>query len=80
MSRNTLYLDSAGALALRSYRSLPALTDTHCFAPSQVDTINQLKTNREFFLSFSKDPQQFIQKWLVSQSRDLKSLGGGAGN
>lgn len=38
----------------------------------QVDTINQLKTNREFFLSFSKDPQQFIQKWLVSQSRDLK--------
>ncbi|XP_075970015.1 brahma-associated protein 60 isoform X2 [Anticarsia gemmatalis] len=40
-----------------------------------VDTINQLKTNREFFLSFSMDPQQFIQKWLVSQSRDLKSLG-----
>ncbi|CAD0238296.1 unnamed protein product [Spodoptera littoralis] len=37
-----------------------------------VDTINQLKTNREFFLSFSMDPQQFIQKWLVSQSRDLK--------
>nr|XP_049695483.1 brahma-associated protein of 60 kDa isoform X2 [Helicoverpa armigera] len=45
-----------------------------------VDTINQLKTNREFFLSFSMDPQQFIQKWLVSQSRDLKSMGGaGAG-
>ncbi|XP_045783626.1 brahma-associated protein of 60 kDa-like [Maniola jurtina] len=44
-----------------------------------VDTINQLKTNREFFLSFSKDPQQFIQKWLVSQSRDLKSMGSGAG-
>ncbi|OWR48827.1 SWI/SNF-related matrix-associated actin-dependent regulator of chromatin subfamily D member 1 [Danaus plexippus plexippus] len=42
-----------------------------------VDTINQLKTNREFFLSFSKDPQQFIQKWLVSQSRDLKTMGGG---
>ncbi|KAF9824187.1 hypothetical protein SFRURICE_002308 [Spodoptera frugiperda] len=45
-----------------------------------VDTINQLKTNREFFLSFSMDPQQFIQKWLVSQSRDLKSMGSaGAG-
>ncbi|XP_041977415.1 brahma-associated protein of 60 kDa [Aricia agestis] len=42
-----------------------------------VDTINQLKTNREFFLSFSKDPQQFVQKWLLSQSRDLKTLGGG---
>lgn len=49
--------------------SFPSLTT---FAPPQVDTINQLKTNREFFLSFSKDPQQFIHKWLVSQSRDLK--------
>lgn len=37
-----------------------------------VDTINQLKTNREFFLSFAKDPQQFIHKWIVSQTRDLK--------
>ncbi|XP_060810895.1 brahma-associated protein of 60 kDa isoform X2 [Amyelois transitella] len=45
-----------------------------------VNTINQLKTNREFFLSFSKDPQQFIQKWLVSQSRDLKTMSGGAGS
>lgn len=45
----------------------------------QVDTINQLKTNREFFLSFSMDPQQFIQKWLVSQSRDLKVSVGPAG-
>jgi SWI/SNF-related matrix-associated actin-dependent regulator of chromatin subfamily D len=42
-----------------------------------VDTINQLKTNREFFLSFAKDPQQFIYKWIVSQTRDLKV--GGAG-
>lgn len=37
-----------------------------------VDTINQLKTNREFFLSFAKDPQQFIHKWIISQMRDLK--------
>lgn len=37
-----------------------------------VDTINQLKTNREFFLSFAKDPQQFINKWIISQTRDLK--------
>ncbi|KAG7307326.1 SWI SNF- matrix-associated actin-dependent regulator of chromatin sub D [Plutella xylostella] len=41
-----------------------------------VDTINQLKTSREFFLSFSKDPQLFTQKWLVSQSRDLKTMTG----
>ena len=28
-----------------------------------------MKTNREFFLSFAKDPQLFINKWLISQSR-----------
>lgn len=37
-----------------------------------VDTINQLKTNREFFLSFAKEPQTFIHRWIVSQTRDLK--------
>lgn len=45
-----------------------------------VDTINQLKTNREFFLSFSKDPQQFIQKWIISQTRDLKTMTDVIGN
>jgi len=39
-----------------------------------VETINQLKTNREFFLSFAKDPQEFINNWLISQTRDLKVL------
>lgn len=37
-----------------------------------VETINVSKTNREFFLGFAKDPQQFIAKWLISQNRDLK--------
>ena len=37
-----------------------------------VETISQLKTNREFFLSFAKDPQEFINNWLISQTRDLK--------
>ncbi|GBP51486.1 Brahma-associated protein of 60 kDa [Eumeta japonica] len=45
-----------------------------------VDTIHQLKTNREFFLSFSRDPQQFVHRWLVSQARDLKAITEGAGN
>ena len=40
----------------------------------------QLKTNREFFLSFAKDPQNFIHKWIVSQSRDLKSMTDVVGN
>jgi len=37
-----------------------------------VETINQLKTNRDFFLGFAKNPQEFINSWLVSQTRDLK--------
>uniref|UniRef100_T1JM85 DM2 domain-containing protein n=1 Tax=Strigamia maritima TaxID=126957 RepID=T1JM85_STRMM len=45
-----------------------------------VETINQLKTHREFFLSFAKDPQQFINKWLISQSRDLKTMTDVVGN
>merc|ERR1712045_1011736 len=45
-----------------------------------VDTINTMKTQREFYLSFSKDPQLFINKWLISQSRDLKMMTDVAGN
>ena len=39
-----------------------------------IDSINQLKQNREFYLSFADDPQGFICKWLASQSRDLKMI------
>jgi len=45
-----------------------------------VENINQLKTNREFFLSFAKDPQQFINKWIISQTRDLKTMTDVVGN
>lgn len=37
-----------------------------------IEYINQLKTERDFMLSFSNNPQEFIQDWLKSQSRDLK--------
>ncbi|CAF1099266.1 unnamed protein product [Rotaria sordida] len=37
-----------------------------------IDSINQLKQTREFYLTFADDPQGFICKWLASQSRDLK--------
>ncbi|KAH8319211.1 hypothetical protein KR074_002404 [Drosophila pseudoananassae] len=45
-----------------------------------VDTINQMKTNREFFLSFAKDPQMFIHRWIISQTRDLKLMTDVVGN
>lgn len=34
-----------------------------------VETINSMKTHREFYLSFARDPQLFINKWLISQSK-----------
>uniref|UniRef100_A0A8C7CTH6 SWI/SNF related BAF chromatin remodeling complex subunit D1 n=1 Tax=Oncorhynchus kisutch TaxID=8019 RepID=A0A8C7CTH6_ONCKI len=39
-----------------------------------IETINQLKTQREFMLSFARDPQGFINDWLQSQCRDLKTM------
>nr|XP_014345877.1 PREDICTED: SWI/SNF-related matrix-associated actin-dependent regulator of chromatin subfamily D member 1 [Latimeria chalumnae] len=45
-----------------------------------IETINQLKTQREFMLSFARDPQGFINDWLQSQCRDLKSMTDIVGN
>ncbi|XP_070212154.1 SWI/SNF-related matrix-associated actin-dependent regulator of chromatin subfamily D member 1-like isoform X3 [Littorina saxatilis] len=45
-----------------------------------VETINQLKTNREFFLSFARQPQEFLNNWLISQTRDLKTMADVVGN
>jgi len=45
-----------------------------------VETINQLKTNRDFFLGFAKSPQEFINNWLISQTRDLKTMTDMTGN
>uniref|UniRef100_A0A182KDC1 DM2 domain-containing protein n=1 Tax=Anopheles christyi TaxID=43041 RepID=A0A182KDC1_9DIPT len=45
-----------------------------------VETIQQLKTNREFFLSFAKEPHKFIERWIVSQQRDLKMMTDVVGN
>ncbi|XP_052427060.1 SWI/SNF-related matrix-associated actin-dependent regulator of chromatin subfamily D member 2-like isoform X1 [Carassius gibelio] len=45
-----------------------------------IESINQLKTQRDFMLSFSNNPQDFIQDWLKSQSRDLKLMTDIVGN
>uniref|UniRef100_A0A8C0DCU7 SWI/SNF-related matrix-associated actin-dependent regulator of chromatin subfamily D member 2 n=1 Tax=Balaenoptera musculus TaxID=9771 RepID=A0A8C0DCU7_BALMU len=45
-----------------------------------TESINQLKTQRDFMLSFSTDPQDFIQEWLRSQHRDLKVITDVIGN
>jgi SWI/SNF-related matrix-associated actin-dependent regulator of chromatin subfamily D len=38
-----------------------------------VEQINEWKTRRDFYLRFADNPQEFIQKWLISQSKDLKA-------
>uniref|UniRef100_UPI00244513FA SWI/SNF-related matrix-associated actin-dependent regulator of chromatin subfamily D member 2-like n=1 Tax=Nyctereutes procyonoides TaxID=34880 RepID=UPI00244513FA len=45
-----------------------------------IESINQLKTQRDFMLSFSTDPQDFIQEWFHSQRRDLKIITDVIGN
>ncbi|XP_061911678.1 SWI/SNF-related matrix-associated actin-dependent regulator of chromatin subfamily D member 2 [Entelurus aequoreus] len=45
-----------------------------------IEYINQLKTERDFMLSFSNNPQDFIQDWLKSQCRDLKLMTDVTGN
>ncbi|XP_042199221.1 SWI/SNF-related matrix-associated actin-dependent regulator of chromatin subfamily D member 2 isoform X2 [Callorhinchus milii] len=39
-----------------------------------IESINQLKTQRDFMLSFSNHPQEFIQDWIKSQWRDYKVM------
>ncbi|KAJ3272401.1 snoRNP complex protein nop56 [Terramyces sp. JEL0728] len=37
-----------------------------------IQTINLSKLKRDFMISFTKDPVNFINKWVASQSRDLE--------
>ncbi|KAI6236236.1 SWI/SNF-related matrix-associated actin-dependent regulator of chromatin subfamily D member 1 [Aphelenchoides besseyi] len=39
-----------------------------------VEQINEMKTRRDFYTSLADDPSGFIQKWLISQSRDLRQI------
>lgn len=50
------------------HRALLLLFQIH----ETIESINQLKIQRDFMLSFSRDPKGYIQDWLKSQSRDLK--------
>lgn len=45
-----------------------------------IEQLNQFKISREFFANFADDPQDFIHKWLVSQSNDLKTMMDLSGN
>lgn len=55
-------------------QSLAEITQLDTKINELIEQINQFRLNRDFFMSFSEDPQEFINKWLVSQSNDLKSM------
>lgn len=37
-----------------------------------VEQINEWKLRRDFYVKFAENPVEFIKKWLISQSTDLK--------
>ncbi|MCP9259638.1 SWI/SNF-related matrix-associated actin-dependent regulator of chromatin subfamily D member 2 [Dirofilaria immitis] len=39
-----------------------------------VEQINEWKLRRDFYVRFADNPQEFIHKWLISQSNDLKTM------
>ncbi|KAI8812324.1 SWI/SNF complex 60 kDa subunit [Cladochytrium replicatum] len=41
---------------------------------SLIQGINHYKAKRDFMLAFAKDPVNFINQWIASQSRDLEIL------
>ncbi|KAJ1557186.1 SWI/SNF complex component snf12, partial [Cladochytrium tenue] len=43
-----------------------------------IEAIHQAKLKREFMLAFAKDPVNFVNRWVASQSRDLETILGGA--
>lgn len=59
---------------LNSSQSLVEIGQLDTKINELVEQINTLRVSREFFMSFSEDPQDFINKWLISQSNDLKTM------
>jgi SWI/SNF-related matrix-associated actin-dependent regulator of chromatin subfamily D len=59
---------------LNSSQSLNEIAQLDTKISEHIEQLNQLRINREFYTSFSEDPQDFINKWLISQSNDLKTM------
>ncbi|KAI9351770.1 hypothetical protein DFJ73DRAFT_830809 [Zopfochytrium polystomum] len=41
---------------------------------SSIEDIHHAKLKRDFMLAYAKDPVNFINKWIASQSRDLEMI------
>ena len=69
-----------GFLSASQSQSMVEVNQLDTKIHDQIEQINQLRLNRDFFMAFSENPQDFINNWLVSQSNDLKSMADLNGN
>ncbi|KAH9837641.1 BAR-domain-containing protein [Rhodofomes roseus] len=58
-------------MAAETARELAKLDDEIAM---HVQSLNNAHLKRTFLRAFAEDPQQFIQTWLASQSRDLETM------
>lgn len=57
---------------LHSHANMPDISALDQKIFDIVEQINEWKLRRDFYVRFADSPQEFIQKWLISQSNDLK--------
>lgn len=69
-----------GFLTAAQSQSMAEVAQLDTKIHEQIELINQQRLSRDFFMSFSEDPQDFINKWLISQSNDLRTMNDLNGN
>ncbi|VDN35343.1 unnamed protein product [Gongylonema pulchrum] len=59
---------------LHSHANMPDISALDQKIFDIVEQINEWKLRRDFYVRFADSPQEFIRKWLISQSSDLKTM------
>ncbi|KHN81249.1 SWI/SNF-related matrix-associated actin-dependent regulator of chromatin subfamily D member 1 [Toxocara canis] len=59
---------------LHSHTNMPEISALDQKIFDIVEQINEWKLRRDFYVRFADNPQGFINKWLISQSNDLKTM------
>uniref|UniRef100_A0A915B9A5 DM2 domain-containing protein n=3 Tax=Ascarididae TaxID=6250 RepID=A0A915B9A5_PARUN len=59
---------------LHSHANMPDISALDQKIFDIVEQINEWKLRRDFYVRFADNPQHFINKWLISQSNDLKTM------
>jgi len=59
---------------LQSHANMPDINVLDQKIYDIVEQINEFKVRRDFYSNFSEHPREFVERWLISQSRDLKNM------